>query len=115
MSRVKPTMIQSTAVTGRSIAAQAPNRRQERGQRRGQPFRAQVAVAALIVAGPLTFSALKWGHPEELLAAALCVGGAIAAVRGRVLVGGLLLGLALATKEWAWLALLPVAIAMGPG
>ena len=83
--------------------------------RRGQPFRAQVAVAALIVAGPLTFSALKWGHPEELLAAALCVGGAIAAVHGRVLVGGLLLGLALATKEWAWLALLPVAIAMGPG
>jgi hypothetical protein len=83
--------------------------------RRSQPFRAQLAVTALLVAGPLTFSALKWGHPEELLAAALCVGGAIAAVRGQALAGGLLLGLALATKEWAWLALLPVAITMGRG
>jgi hypothetical protein len=83
--------------------------------RRGQPFRAQLAVVALVVAGPLTSAALKWGHPEELLAAALCVGGAIAAVRGRVLVGGLLLGLALATKEWAWLAILPVAITVSTG
>lgn len=80
---------------------------------RGQPFRAQLAVTALIVCGPLTFSAVKWGHPEELLAAALCAAGAIAAVRGRALAGGILLGLALATKEWAWLALLPVVLTMG--
>jgi hypothetical protein len=63
-------------------------------------------VVGLIMAGPLTFKALTWGHPEELLAAALAVGAVIAA-RGRPLLAGVMLGLAIATKQWAWLAVVP--------
>lgn len=80
--------------------------------RKGHPFFAQLAVVALVVAGPVTSAALRWGHPEEVLAASLCVAGAVIAVRGRAVAGGVLLGLALATKDWAWLAVLPVVVTM---
>ncbi|MEX1141699.1 MAG: glycosyltransferase 87 family protein [Thermoleophilaceae bacterium] len=78
---------------------------------RGQPPAVQGIVAGLAVINPLTFRALHWGHPEELLAAALCVGAVIAALRERSLLAGLLLGLALATKQWAVLAILPALLA----
>ncbi|MFL5779819.1 MAG: glycosyltransferase 87 family protein [Thermoleophilaceae bacterium] len=71
-----------------------------------RPASQQLLIAGLVMAGPLTFKALFWGHPEELLAAALAVGGVIAAPR-RPLLAGALIGLAIATKQWAWLALVP--------
>jgi hypothetical protein len=71
-----------------------------------RPALERVLLLGLLVAGPLTFKALYWGHPEELLAAALAIGGVIAAPR-RPLLAGLLIGLAIATKQWAWLALIP--------
>jgi hypothetical protein len=64
---------------------------------------------------PLTTKALRYGHPEELLAAALCVGAILAAGRRRPLIAGLLLGAAFATKQWALLAVLPVIAAAPPG
>jgi hypothetical protein len=78
---------------------------------RGQPPAVQGLVAGLAVINPLTFRALHWGHPEELLAGALCVGAVLAALRERQLMAGVLLGLALATKQWALLAVLPALLA----
>lgn len=83
--------------------------------RRGQSRAAQVVVAALVIGGPLSVQALKWGHPEELLAAGLCIGGVIAAVRQRPTLAGVLIGLAFATKLWAWLAFLPALMVVATG
>jgi hypothetical protein len=80
----------------------------------GQSPAVQGLVAGLAVVNPLTFRALHWGHPEELLAGALCVGAVLAALRGRSAPAGVLLGLALATKQWAVLAVLPALLA-APG
>jgi Glycosyltransferase family 87 len=63
---------------------------------------------ALVAANPLTLRALEIGHPEELLGAALCVAAALTAGRGRPLAAGVLLGLALANKPWAVLAVVPL-------
>lgn len=82
---------------------------------RGQPPWVQGIAMGLAVVNPLTFSALHWGHPEELLGAALCVGAVIAALRERPLLAGLMLGLALATKQWAVLAVLPALLAAPSG
>jgi hypothetical protein len=78
---------------------------------RGQPPAAQGLVAGLAVINPITFRALHWGHPEELLCAALCVGAVLAALRERELVAAVLLGLAIATKQWALIAVLPTLLA----
>ena len=81
---------------------------------RGHPAAVQGVAAGLAVINPITFKALHWGHPEELLTAALCVGAVLAATRERTLIAGLLLGLALATKQWAVIAVLPALLA-APG
>src|SRR4051794_16464583 len=81
--------------------------------RRGQPRLGALLVAAALLAGPLSYAALKYGHPEELLGAALCVGGVLAAGRGRSAWAGLMLGCAIATKQWAILSV-PVAIVAAP-
>lgn len=81
--------------------------------RRGRPRLGALLVPAALLAGPLTYAALDYGHPEELLGAALCVGGVLAAGRGRSLWAGLLLGCAIATKQWAILAV-PVAMIAAP-
>ena len=80
-------------------------------QRRGRSDAEQVMVGAALILSPLSVRALHWGHPEELLGAALCVAAVIAASRGHGIVGGLLLGCAVATKQWAVLAVLPALVA----
>src|SRR5215207_7997262 len=62
-------------------------------------------VLLLCAANPITLRALDIGHPEELLGAALCAGALLAAVRGRPGWAGVLLGLAIANKAWAVLAI----------
>ncbi|HEY3830514.1 MAG TPA: glycosyltransferase 87 family protein [Solirubrobacteraceae bacterium] len=81
-------------------------------RRRGLPGLARGVVLALCVANPLTLSALEVGHPEELLGGALCVAAVLLAARGRTLWAALLLGAAIANKEWALLALAPVLLAL---
>jgi Glycosyltransferase family 87 len=79
-----------------------------------RPPLAAALVALLVAVNPLTTRALRYGHPEELLASALCVAALLAAARRRPLLAGVLLGAAFATKQWALLAALPVIIAAGP-
>jgi hypothetical protein len=79
----------------------------------GRPALGRWLLIGLLVAGPASDWALKYGHPEELLTTALCVGGMLLVVRGRITTGAILLGLAVASKQWALLAL-PVALAVTP-
>jgi hypothetical protein len=81
--------------------------------RRSRPELGAILVGVAVVGGPLSFATLKYGHPEELLGAALCVGGVLAAGRGRSVWAGLMLGCAIATKQWALLAV-PVAVVAAP-
>jgi Glycosyltransferase family 87 len=75
-----------------------------------------VVVLALAVLGPMNWHALADGHPEELLGAALCVAAVLAAGGGRSPLGaGVLLGLALASKQWAILAAGPALLAAPSG
>jgi hypothetical protein len=81
--------------------------------RRGAGRGACAAAAAICLVNPLTWEALRLGHPEELLAAAFVVVAALYAAEGRSLAAAVSLGLALATKQWAAIAVLPV-LAVAP-
>ena len=70
-------------------------------------------VVLLAVATPQAADAIELGHPEELLGAAMCVGAVVAGMRGRLVWAALLLGLAIATKQWALLAVGPTILAVG--
>lgn len=52
-------------------------------RRRGQPRAAYLAAGTVCLVNPFTWEAIRGGHPEELLAGALCVGAVLAALRGR--------------------------------
>ena len=67
--------------------------------------------APSLILSPLSVRAIHWGHPEELLGAALCVAAVIVASRGKGVLAGLLLGCAITTKQWAVLAALPAFVA----
>ena len=71
-----------------------------------------LAVVLLAAANPLMLKALEMGHPEEMLGAALCVGAVLAALWKRPYLAAVLLGLALANKAWAVLAIGPVLLAL---
>jgi hypothetical protein len=61
-----------------------------------------------VAGNPLTLRALEIGHPEELFGGVLCVAAALAAGARRPLLAGVLLGLALANKQWAVIAVVPL-------
>ncbi len=69
-------------------------------------------AAALVLLAPVSGNALSSGHPEELLAAVAVVAATLAAMRGRSASAGVLLGLAIGTKQWAVIGVLPVLIAV---
>jgi hypothetical protein len=77
-------------------------------------------VLVLCVANPVTLTTLEYGHPEELLGGSLCVmavlaAGAPAVSIRRALLVGVTIGLAIANKEWALVALGPLMLALPPG
>jgi len=78
----------------------------------GRSTLARAVTLAVCVANPITLRALEMGHPEELLGACLAVAAVLLASRGRPLWAGVLLGLAIANKEWALLALGPVLLTL---
>jgi hypothetical protein len=75
---------------------------------------ARLLALGLCIVNPITVRILEIGHPEEILGAALCVGAVLVAQRGKAGWAGLLLGLAIANKEWGLLAVAPVLLAL-PG
>jgi hypothetical protein len=75
---------------------------------------ARAVALTICVVNPLTLHALELGHPEELLGASLCVGAVLLAGGERPLWAGVALGLAIANKEWALLAVGPVLLALAP-
>ncbi|HEX8743020.1 MAG TPA: glycosyltransferase 87 family protein [Thermoleophilaceae bacterium] len=79
--------------------------------RRGREWKVAALVPLGVLASPVTYAALEYGHPEELLGAALVVGAVLAAARDRTVAAALLLGAAVATKQWAVMAALPVLLA----
>jgi Glycosyltransferase family 87 len=79
---------------------------------RGDQSLVRAVALGVCVANPLTLRALELGHPEDLLGGALCVAAVLLAARDRPLWAGLALGLAIANKEWALLAVGPVLIAL---
>jgi hypothetical protein len=81
----------------------------------GFPRYAWVLVVLLAAGGPLAYQALLYGHPEDVLAAPLCVLGVMAARQGRLWTAGLLLAAAIASKQWAVLAVLPAMLAAPRG
>jgi hypothetical protein len=68
-------------------------------------------VLLLCAAGPIAWQAFDYGHPEDVLAAAGSVGAVLLARSGRTLLSGALLGVAIASKQWALLAVLPAMLA----
>ncbi len=72
----------------------------------------QGVTLGLCVANPLTLAALELGHPEELMGGVLCVTAVLLACAERPAWAGLALGLAIANKPWALVALGPVLLAL---
>ena len=64
---------------------------------------------------PITLRALEIGHPEELLGAVFCAGAVLCALEDRASWAGALLGLALANKAWAVIAIGPTLLALEHG
>lgn len=73
------------------------------------------SLVGLWMLGPGTVRAVWLGHPEEVLAAALAIAGVVAARSDRAWLGAVLVGLAVATKQWGLLAMAPLALAAAPG
>jgi Glycosyltransferase family 87 len=71
----------------------------------------RVAVISGCVLSPMLLDAIRFGHPEEPLGAALCVGAVLLAGGGRSGWAGALLGLAVINKPWGVLAVGPVLLA----
>jgi hypothetical protein len=78
----------------------------------GRSVTARGLALMLCVANPLILPALEIGHPEELLGAVLCVAAVLCAMGDRSNWAAVLLGLAIANKEWAVLAAGPVLLSL---
>jgi len=84
--------------------------------RAGGPSRAQLGRLALlgVAVGPIAYQALRFGHPEDLLAGAGCLAAVLAAHSGRPVAAALLVVGAVLAKQWAVLAIGPALLA-APG
>jgi hypothetical protein len=76
---------------------------------------ARAVALMLCVANPITLSALEIGHPEEVLGAVLCIAAVLCAMHDRPTWAAVLLGLAIANKEWALLGVGPMLVALDRG
>jgi hypothetical protein len=81
-------------------------------RRAGQPAFACVLAAILLVANPLVVKALQYGHPEEVLGAALCAGAMVTAMARKGILAAILFALALTTKQWALVIVGPMLLAV---
>jgi hypothetical protein len=81
-------------------------------RRAGQPGFACAIAAVLLVANPLVVKALQFGHPEEVLGAALCTCAMLAAIGRKGVLAAILFALALTTKQWALVIVGPMVLAV---
>jgi hypothetical protein len=79
---------------------------------RGGSMLACLLALLLCVANPLIVPALEFGHPEDILGTALCVGAVLCALDDRPVWAGVLVGLAIPNKEWALVAIGPMLVAL---
>jgi Glycosyltransferase family 87 len=79
---------------------------------RGVGLVGQWAIVLVALVNPVVSSAVALGHPEELMTSSLCIAALVAALQRRPLLATVLLGLALACKEWAVVGVLPVLLAL---
>jgi hypothetical protein len=77
--------------------------------------RASLLALLVVVANPFLLSALLKAHSEEALGACLCIGAVIAAGRSKTVLAMVLLGLAVANKPWAIVAIPAVLLAIRTG
>jgi hypothetical protein len=84
----------------------------ELARQRGAGRATQILLPMLCLLNPLNFVAIEAGHPEEILTAALAVGALAVASEGHGVRAGLLLGLAIASKQWAVIAIFPTLMAL---
>jgi hypothetical protein len=83
----------------------------------GLPLNARVLRllgVLVVIQSPILRSAVASGHPEDVVAAVLASAAVVLAARGHARWAAVLLGLAIGSKEWAVIAVLPVMIAL-PG
>ncbi len=78
---------------------------------RGRGRLEAVASGVLTVVNPITVNAVRSGHPEEVLGGALAVLAVVCAARGRSIQAAVALGLAIGTKQWTLLAVVPALFA----
>jgi hypothetical protein len=78
---------------------------------RGMARSGQVLIVCVCMFNPLVNDALYYGHPEELLTASLAAAALLAASERRATTAAMLAGLAVASKQWALLAVCPVLLA----
>lgn len=83
-----------------------------RMRRDGQSRFAAGVALALCAVNPVAIYALEFGHPEDLLCAALAIAAVVCASGERPLWAGALAGLAFATKAWGLVALAPMLVAL---
>jgi hypothetical protein len=79
--------------------------------RAGRPLLERAALVGVCLAAAPVVDLLDAGHPEEALAAVLCVVAVLVAMADRPVVTALALGAAIAVKPWAVIAVGPVLLA----
>jgi hypothetical protein len=85
-----------------------------RSERQGYPAVGAVGLVVLLTLVPGILDAVRFGHPEEPLGAALCV-IAVLVARDHPWGAGVALGLAVLNKPWGVLAIAPTLLAAGRG
>lgn len=75
----------------------------------------RIFIVAALAFNPAIFSALDFGHPEELTATGLVIAALILAAERKALAASVVLALAVATKQWAVLAFVPMVALTAPG
>ena len=81
-----------------------------RAQRNGTAPLAAYAALILCMLNPVSLKAIEYGHPEEILGAALATGAMLAAIDRRGWLTAILLALTVATKQWGMLAIASILV-----
>jgi hypothetical protein len=84
----------------------------QRARQHGLPPIVQFALGGLCLVSTVSLKAIQAGHPEEILGAVLCVAAVLAGLARRPVLAVVLLILALGTKQWAVVAIIPVALTL---